>query len=72
MAEAWSEEFTARVRQWCEKVAPLGVDALVDAGLVAKEEFTRASDIVAEELFVRLCLRDYPPLPDTADPTSNA
>jgi hypothetical protein len=49
------------VRAWCDRVAALGVDALVDAGLVAKGEFKNAAAIAAEELFVRLGLDDYPP-----------
>jgi hypothetical protein len=58
------DEFADRVSAWCDKVAALEVDALVDAELIPKGEFERASSIVAEELFVRLCLRDYPPLPE--------
>jgi hypothetical protein len=65
MAERWSDESAGRVRAWCEKVAALGVDVLVDAGLIEKADFERASDIVAEELFERFCLRDYPPLPES-------
>ncbi len=63
MAERWAEEYSARVRGWCEKVAPLGVDALVDAGLVAKGEFAHGSSIVAEELFARLCTTTSHPPP---------
>ncbi|MDB5336693.1 MAG: hypothetical protein JWN70_2312 [Planctomycetaceae bacterium] len=61
MTEPWTDEFAARTREWCAKIAGLGVDVLVDAGLLAKDEFEPASRIVAEELFVRLCLHDYPP-----------
>jgi hypothetical protein len=64
MAERWCEEFATRVREWCDKVAALQVDALVDAGLVPKVEFERGASMVAEELFVRLCMDDYPPAPD--------
>ena len=67
MGEPWSEEFAAHVRQWCDMVAVLGVDALVDAGLVAKGNFEEAAGIIAEEVFVRLCLRDYPPIPESLD-----
>jgi len=63
MAERWTDEFSASTREWCDKVTNLGVDMLVRAGLLPEEEFGRASGIVAEELFVRLCLRDYPPSP---------
>ena len=63
MPGQWSDEVSRRVRDWCDSLAALGVDALVDAGLVIKSEFKQATDIVAEELFVRLCLHDYPPEP---------
>ena len=65
MVEPWSEEFATHTREWCDKVAVLGVDVLVNAGLVAKGEVNRASHIIAEELFVRLCLHDYPPIPES-------
>jgi hypothetical protein len=64
VAERWPEEFSSRVRQWCDNVAPLAVDALVRAGIVPGGEFGRACGIVAEELFVRLALLDYPPTPE--------
>jgi hypothetical protein len=67
MVEPWSEQFAGRVREWCDKVARLGVDALVDAESVAKGKFERASGIIAEELFVRLCIVDYPPVPESLD-----
>ncbi len=44
-------------------MAALGVDVLADAGLVSRADFERAAGIVAEEVFVRLCLLDYPPSP---------
>jgi hypothetical protein len=55
------------LESWCEKVAALGVDALVDCELVRKEDFERAKEIVAGEILVRLCLRDYPPADDQSD-----
>jgi hypothetical protein len=64
MAKEWSPERAARVRAWSDHVAAHGVDVLVDAGLVARADFERARIIVAEELFVRLCLHDYPPVPE--------
>jgi hypothetical protein len=72
MGELWSDEFAARVRAWCDMVSGLGVDALVDARLVAKGEFERARSIVAEELFVRPCLHDYPPVPGSLDQAPDA
>ena len=49
------------ITSWSEKVAALGVDALVDQGLIKKADFQRASSIVAEEIRVRLAVGDYPP-----------
>jgi hypothetical protein len=48
-------------KDWCEQVAIFGVDMLVDHGLLKKEDFDRAVALVAEEILVRLALRDYPP-----------
>ena len=49
------------IEEWSRDVAELGVDELVDAGLIRKEDFDRAAAIVAEEIHVRLALGDYPP-----------
>jgi len=49
------------VKTWCDRIAALAVDALVDGGLIKKEEFEEASAIVAEEILIRLLLNDYPP-----------
>ena len=51
------------VKTWSDNIASLAVDALVDCGLIKKEEFIKASGIVAEEILVRLLLNDYPPQP---------
>ena len=56
----------ATAEQWADSVAAIAVDALLDAGLVAREQFEAARAIVAEEVFVRLCVRDYPPPVDDA------
>lgn len=45
---------------WCENVAALAVDMLVDHGLLKKEDFERAVELVAEEILVRLTIGDYP------------
>jgi hypothetical protein len=51
--------------QWCESVAALAVDALLDAGLLPRERLEDAKAIIATEISVRLYLNDYPPpLPD--------
>jgi hypothetical protein len=41
--------------------AALAADALIDAGLLSREQFDQAAATVSEEVFVRLCLLDYPP-----------
>jgi hypothetical protein len=67
MRRHWTDENASSVRNWCEKVAALGVDALADAGLLLKSDLEQAARIVAEELFVRLCLEDNPPKPDSLE-----
>jgi len=49
------------ISSWSEEVAALGVDMLVDHGLVQKADFDRATKIVAEEIRIRLAIGDYPP-----------
>jgi hypothetical protein len=46
---------------WSESVADLIVYVLVDSEIVKKEDYEDAVKVVAEELFVRLLCRDYPP-----------
>ena len=70
MAERWSDTFSARVRAWSDHVAALAVDELVCAGMVRMDQLQSASDVVAEEIFVRLCLLDYPPVPDSLETES--
>ncbi len=48
-------------QQWSEDVAGLAVDALLSAKIVEREQLDLAVEIVAEEIYVRLCLNDYPP-----------
>ena len=50
-----------KLPQWCEDVAALGVDMLLDEGLIQKEDLERATKIIAREILTRLCLGDYPP-----------
>ena len=52
---------TTTAEQWCGSVAAIAVDALLDAGLVSRDQLVAARAVVAEEVFVRLCLKDYPP-----------
>ncbi|WP_017658948.1 hypothetical protein [Baaleninema simplex] len=56
-------------KSWSQHVAGLGVDMLVDNGLIKKEDFELAVEIVAEEIWVRLTMEDYPPM--TEDRTTS-
>jgi hypothetical protein len=56
--------------QWSKDVAELVADALVDAGLFPREQFARATEIVAEEIWVRFVCGDYPP--GATDPTKRS
>jgi hypothetical protein len=49
------------ITTWSEKVAGLGVDMLVDHGLIKRADFDRAASIVADEIRIRLAIGDYPP-----------
>jgi hypothetical protein len=46
---------------WCLKIAGLAVDELAHASLMPSSDFERAKKIIAEEIYVRLCLNDVPP-----------
>ena len=59
--EAWQKVADNPHMLWCLKVAGLGVDELVRARLIPESDFDRATKIVAEEIFVRLCANDLPP-----------
>jgi hypothetical protein len=60
--EAWWQKVADNPHMmWCLKVANLGIDELVRAGLIPESDFERAAKIVAEEIFVRLCANDLPP-----------
>ena len=60
------------VKSWSHAKAELAVDALVDAGLIRVEDFDRAVAVVAEEIFVRLILGDYPPPEESQSPNPAA
>ena len=60
---------TEMVNAWSKSVAILAVDALMDAGHITKNDFDSAVAVVAEEIFVRLTLGDYPPS-DESQPES--
>ncbi len=52
---------TASAKEWSESVAGLIVDALRWAKIVSEDDNDRAIAIAAEEIYARLCVRDYPP-----------
>jgi hypothetical protein len=54
------------IQSWAEKVAALGVDMLVDSGLIKNEDVNKAKAIVAQEIQIRLAMGDYPPSDETA------
>jgi hypothetical protein len=47
--------------EWSRDIAILAADALRDAKVLQGADIERAIDIIAEEIFVRLTLGDYPP-----------
>ena len=46
--------------QWSQDIAALAADALQDAKLIAAGDMPRAMEIIAEEIWVRLNLGDFP------------
>ena len=46
--------------QWSQDIAELAADALVDAKLIDAGTMGKAISIIAEEIWVRLNLGDYP------------
>jgi hypothetical protein len=55
-----SKNYT-EMQEWCDGVSQIAVDALLDANLIDRDQFEKAADIVAEEIFARLTVGDYPP-----------
>ena len=53
------------MEQWSHDIAELVADALRDARIVGADDFERAKAIVAEEIWVRLNMGDYPPRDST-------
>jgi hypothetical protein len=47
---------------WSNAVAVLAADALVDGGVIDRSQLARATEIIAEEIEVRLICGDYPPI----------
>lgn len=67
-AKVVGEPLKMNTLDWSENVAALAADMLVDHGLIRKEDLEKATAIVAEEINVRLCLNDYPPVPGDSRP----
>ena len=55
-------------KDWSKSVADLAADALIDAGLIQKDQLDEASDVIAEEVLVRLCMNDRPDPKQEAEP----
>ena len=49
--------------EWSQDLAGLAADALVDAKILRGDDLARAKEIIAEEIWVRLYLGDYPAKP---------
>jgi hypothetical protein len=47
--------------KWSQDIAVLIADALADAKIIDKVAMDKTVGIIAEELFVRLTVGDYPP-----------
>jgi hypothetical protein len=67
----WSDRLSAGVKAWSDQVAALAADALVEARLVSRDDFDKAAAVIAEEVFVRLCLHDFPPAGESERPASD-
>jgi hypothetical protein len=68
----WSDRSSAGVKAWSDPIAALAADALVEARLVSRDDFDKVAAVIAEEVFVRLCLRDFPPGGESELPPSDA
>lgn len=71
-ANRWSDRLSAGVKAWSDHIATLAADALVEARLVNLDDFERAAAIISGEIFVRLCLHDFPPPSETELPPDAA
>lgn len=55
---------------WSRTVAALALDALVDHGLLKREDCDAALEIAAEDIRIRLVMGDYPPVDDVGSISS--
>lgn len=49
------------LQEWCDKVATLGVNMLLENGIINREAFDIAVKLVSEEIRIRILMRDRPP-----------
>ena len=54
-------EFDYTLNEWADKIVVLAIQSLLDRGLVCKDNFDDAVDNVAEEILVRLIMKNLPP-----------
>ena len=50
--------------QWSQDIAELAADALVDAKLIDRSVMAKAKEVIAEEIWIRLNLGDFPAKPE--------
>lgn len=47
--------------KWSKDIAILIADSLADGALIDRANLSRATDIIAEEIWIRLLGKDFPP-----------
>jgi len=51
-----------KISNWCDSIASIATDALVDDDLIKPENFDKAVAVISEEIYIRVfCLNDFPP-----------
>ena len=55
-----SERYWQGAKWWCTGIAEVSADALVGSGLVEREAFDEAVEVIAQEVLARLSVRDFP------------
>ena len=68
LSQSYSEP---SLQMWCDNIAGLVADALVDGGMVQHSDFKQAAEIISEEIWIRLLTNDYPPIEPTSAPLIN-
>jgi hypothetical protein len=54
-----------RAEEWSQAIAALVADALLDAKLLDPSHVARATEVIAEEIWVRVNMGDLPPAAST-------